>query len=86
MSRQSSKNEEAEGSRADEELRVSEQSVPHEKTLNNCPRSLFQIRTNTFNKREAEKENNGKRMKSESTSGEATDRGNKFGAVVRVGV
>lgn len=46
-------NEEAEGSRADEGLEVSEKSaVSHKKRpLTKCPLSLFQICTKTFSKR-----------------------------------
>lgn len=80
-------NEEAEGSRADEGLEVSEKSavcLPQEKTLNSvlCPYFRFA----QIHSARGRREQGMKKDESKSTGKGPTDRGNKVGAPVLVGV
>lgn len=81
-------NEEAEGSRADEGLEVSEKSavcLPQEKNLNKVsfvPSSDL----HKYIQQEGEGRKRWKRMRARALERGATDRGNKVGALVLVGV
>lgn len=79
-------NEEAEVSRADEGLEVSEKSaVSHKKRpLTKCP--LFLFRFAQIHSARGRREKRMEKDESKSTGKGATDRGNKVGALVLAGV